>query len=311
MKAFSLKVLLLLVIFLVLTYSSVMVLSWWPYRNYVPDGRYTTSKLVSMPENEAFDLLILGGSHGEVLTKGPAYDSVANILQQKFLNLSKGSGSGIVPMAMFADYFFYKGNSTKEVVYIFDDQLLFTDLFNEKPLFLRTEPFNLKFFQLGLKHHIKESAMAEYYQYKFGITWLGIDPAYDAVKFYEQNALTGIDTHAVTLRLGNMYFDDLDTAIVPHYEQLFIELLTGLQDRGIKVSIVVPPVLLGETPGKPYQDRLLKRLNDEYHIPSLVLSDTMMDPALFADHDHLNANGTAIMLRQYVKPFLDSQTGKK
>jgi hypothetical protein len=64
MKAFSLKVLLLLVVFLVLAYLSVMVLSWWPYRNYSPNGRYTASKLVAMPENESFDVLFLGGSHG-------------------------------------------------------------------------------------------------------------------------------------------------------------------------------------------------------------------------------------------------------
>jgi hypothetical protein len=288
MKEFLLKILALTIIVLALAYGSVTLLSWWPYRNVTPDVRYSQSKLAVIPHNQQYDIVLMGGSHAEVITGASAYDSVSSILNKKFFNLGKGQGSGIIPMKMLAEYFFYKGNSTKEVVYFFDDQVLFTEVFNEKPLMLRSEPFDLKFFQLAIKHHIKQSA----------------------IKLKPQKALTGIDSTAVKMRVENMYFDGMDTtATLTHYEGLLLDFLLDLKSKGIKVTLVVPPTLLGNLPGHKYQQRIMKKWRDQYQIPSLDLTNTITDATCYMDHDHLNAKGSALLMRNYVKPFLDLQTG--
>jgi hypothetical protein len=86
-----------------------------------------------------------------------------------------------------------------------------------------------------------------------------------------------------------------------------LDLLLGLKAKGIRVTLVVSPTLLGELPGHKYQQRILQQWKDKYQIPSLDLTNMLMDPSCYMDHDHLNAKGVSIVMRKYVKPFLDDQ----
>jgi hypothetical protein len=72
----------------------------------------------------------------------------------------------------------------------------------------------------------------------------------------------------------------------------------------MKIKVVIPPTLIGETPGHREMVKELEVLQSQIGVSFVDHTSVINQVGLFSDHDHLNTQGIVTYTTDYLKPFL-------
>jgi hypothetical protein len=117
--------------------------------------------------------------------------------------------------------------------------------------------------------------------------------------------LEKVDPVAVKKRRDNLLLDSLDETVFLKYKKLFASWMREVAGKGVRVYLVMLPTLLGKEPGTDQVVILVKNLCQTHdNITCGIYLNTLSDPSLFEDHDHLNQDGIKEITSTYLKPLL-------
>lgn len=260
----------------------------------------TESALYSMPKDSSVDILIMGSSHGRMLTRGICDSITKSYLGKNIVNISK-SASGIVPEYEFLKYFYSKNNSCKTILYVIDPFIFYTKKWNEDLYFLTDEPFRFDFFGQILFSKLNNDVKYNYIKSKFLTQWKTFHGSQlpDVTKSLEE-----IDNVAISKRKSALYISTDDSQYIL-YKQKLIQLINFSQKQNCKLYFILTPTLLGDMKGKHDLLNLIAGLKSKGLITDYAnYSDLIENPELYYDTDHLNATGIDYFAKNYLKDFL-------
>lgn len=260
----------------------------------------TESVLNSLPENQTYDLLIMGSSHGRIFSRGPNHRVVEGILGLRMANIAR-SAAGIIPENAYLDYFYAKGNRAGTIVYFLDPFVFSTDRWNERQFFLTEEPFEFGFLRQMIRHGIDPGILYAYVKSKFGHEWR---KSHGVVRIDESFALQFRVEESVRKRLDALYPDGYQKAVMETYIPKLEETLSLARRHQSRVVFILPATLLGEMPGHADLTAQLKRLEQQVPISWYDFSNEIRDPRLFYNHDHLNRRGVRYFTEHYLREVI-------
>lgn len=275
----------------------------------IPKNWETEADLPLIPDHGRFDVVLLGASHGRIFSRDKNHLVVEGILGKTVLNLSQGGGAGVVPMHLYLSHFYDRGNQAGTVVYFLDPFVLFSRAWNEDHDCIKGEPFRADFLLKAISMGFSRGPLIDYFQYKFSSNWRdskGID-----MRFSDGNhgSLPGIDSVAVRKRIQSLFLDGMDPKVFQAYCGQLQALLSLARDHGSKMVIVFPSTLLGPLPGTDQVKGYLAGLKNP-DVAVFDFTDSIRDPSLFYDHDHLNTSGIELFTRRFLHPALDAEVAR-
>lgn len=263
------------------------------------------SHLFVMPRRQQYGVVILGASHGRVFSSAGNHERVERALGKKILNLSKTAG-GLLPEKAYLAYFYDRGNTAEQIVYVLDPFVFFGQRWNDKAFFLEDEPLQFDFFLVALRVGVSRQALINYARSKFTPFWVASRKP--AVIDNDSQALQAVDRDAVAKRLDVLYPNGADQEAFDRYSPLLKEILELAREHRSKVTILFPSTLLGDVPGKTKVQNYLTTLKKDYNFSFFDFSGTMQEPKWFRDHDHLNSAGVEVFSRKYLRPAVVAST---
>lgn len=295
---FCTKLILFIVLFVVLTFIWVSVPQW----RFQFTNKDTESNLLIMPSNENLDIVMLGTSHGRTFSRYGNHQRVENILQSRILNLSKGNGGGPFVESLFLSYFYEQKNKADVVLYFIDPWVFYSAKWNEENFFLSEEPLNLNFLTLALKYGTDKQVIFNYLKTKLGVGWLLTKPTISLLS--DEKSLAMVDKEAVEKRIENLYPDGTNEDYARLQMRYMENMLDLASQNKTKTIFIIPPTLLGNLPGHAQLIKRLEEWKKTYSIEFFDFSDSMSNPSLYADHDHLNSKGIDVFTQKFIKPIL-------
>ena len=287
---------------------NILIAAWFLFQAYSKDDHLffhytqTESVLGSVPAHTAYDLLIMGSSHGRIFSRSGNHRKVEQLLRLKMANIAR-SGAGVVPEQAYLEYFYLKGNTTKTIVYFIDPFGLSTERWNERLYFLTDEPFKPIFIPLLFKHGIDADVIYNYIKSKFLKSW---QKDHGMIREDATYCLKHRVEESVNKRIAAIYPDGYTEERFDAYLDKLEKVIPYAQSRNCRVIFIIPPTLLGKTPG---HDRLVERLKvfqQKYGVKWYDHSMTITNPGMYYNHDHMNVRGVAFFTENYLKPALSA-----
>ena len=256
----------------------------------------TESVLYSIPENQTYDLIIMGSSHGRMFTRGKNHSNVEKLLNKKIVNISK-SAAGNVPEFEFLKYFNKRGNKAREIWYFIDPFIFYSSKWNEELYFLTDEPFRFDFFLQILMSGLSTDVKYNYIKSKFMGDWLefGASRVPDT-----ETKLTSVDSSAVLKRVNSEYPSGLQKKIFIKYARKFDQLISYANKNNIKITFIIPPTLLNNIPGMTEMKSFLSDLKKNYKVNFYDFSEVIKKPEFYYNHDHLNNDGVDYFTKRFL-----------
>jgi hypothetical protein len=270
----------------------------------------TESNGLIMPRAQSVDMVLLGTSHGRNFSRFSNHQRTERLLHSEIVNLSRGGGAGIVPMLMDLKWFFDLGNRTQVVVYFIDPWVLYSSTWNENnfsqnPYFFKEEPFSFDYALRVLKSGGKR-AVAKYVREKLRIEWLLYKPVSQPI---DKTHVAFRDSALVKGRLAALYNQALSQENFRKYTAKLEELVQVSRSHDARLVFVVTPTLLAKEPGHDHMISMLKMLRTKYKTPFFDFSESIKEPHLYSDHDHLNTEGLELFISTHLKPALSLACG--
>jgi hypothetical protein len=259
----------------------------------------TEANLFVIPAGKHVGVLLMGTSHGKIYSRSGNHLRVEHILGRSMVNIAKSEG-GIIPEEVFLEYFINKKNTAGTVIYFIDPYVFYSDKWNEKNYFLNNEPLTVALLPILAKKHIDSDVLINYAKAKFTLSYLQKTPS---VINTGGESITHIDPEAVKKRLANLYPDGTDNHQFTKYAGTLEKEVRIMQKNHMRIIFIIPPSLLGKTPGEKKVVQLLKQFKNKYNISYTDCSQCITDPKLYYDHDHLNTNGVVFFTTRYLKKF--------
>ena len=277
---------------------------------YAADARFqyqagtSEAMLPAMGQNRRFSFIIMGASHARVFSASGNGQRVSKIVNAPWLNFSK-TAAGLIPEKIYLAQFYQAGNTADQIIYFLDPFVFYAPEWNEQALFLEDEPLRPSMFVTAWQEGASSETLVNYVRSKFTPYWLLLrQPASSAE---DRHTLKERDTEAVRKRLAVLYPQGASGQMFSRYQQVFESSIALVASRGAKISIIMPPTLLGTAPGHDAAIALLKELKKRYTITYYDFSSAIQDPRLFTDHDHLNSAGVEFFTENALKPLLGGQ----
>ncbi len=258
----------------------------------------TEATFSAIPGNQNFDFVLMGTSHAREFSRSGNHRVIETATGKTFFNLSKGSGhGGLLPNLSAWKYFTKRGNMTKHVIYFVDPWVFFSTKWNEENYFLEDEPIKAELFWLTVRSGYSPGVLLNYFKSK-------IKPSYFSIKPISEQAnnkyLSKIDTVLVHKQNEKNYLDGLDKTIYQKYKLQFSLFVSSLLANNIKVTLIMPPTLLGEEPGsKMVREFLLQLKGVEFYDHTSLIQDKK----LFYDLHHMNSEGIFMYFTQNMDLF--------
>lgn len=271
--------------------------SLYHYDNWDSEGH-----LFVIPKDTNYDILMLGASHGRVLSSSHNHERLEKILSKNILNLSKTAG-GVVPEKLYFSYFYTRGNSAKKVVYFLDPFVFFSKKWNEGAYFLEDEPLSPRFLLEAIRQKLDKQIIFNYIRSKFTYFWfISRKPSTPEI---ERGSLEAVNAEAVRKRMERLYPDGMEGAPAAAYSEILEETIRLADEHNNKIIFILMPTQLGDVPGSEYLIRKLKALKESGRSEFYNLSDIMREPKFYSDHDHLNTEGVEYFTKNYLKLIIE------
>jgi hypothetical protein len=260
----------------------------------------TESNLLITPKYKHYDYVFLGTSHGRTFSRYGNHQRIESILESTVLNLSLGSGGGVLPALTSLEYFVRRGNSATTLVYFLDPWVLYYRKYNENHVFVHNEPLSGQFALLLLKNGFDKIRLLEYIRTKYQSTWRHQSPD---LTIADTSVVKWSDSLA-NLTMKGRSPGPLDTNQFRIYCKTLRQIFEIAKSQNMKIKVVIPPTLIGETPGHREMVKELEVLQSQIGVSFVDHTSVINQVGLFSDHDHLNTQGIVTYTTDYLKPFL-------
>lgn len=266
----------------------------------------TDSNLLVLQEDQQYDLLFMGISHARNFSRYQNHQRVAQILDQKMLNLGQGNGAcGVNEQLFYLDYFYHKENKAHTLVYFISPPLFFSESLALASNTFDAEPFQLDFFQRYWSYTSENhwERMVSYLQSKYSPRWCLLKP-YSLNEMDVQ--LEKLDPTVVEAGQRLAYGDTLNM-------ERFAKSVKGLQntinlalDKDTKVVLIIPPALFGPWEGHQNVVNFAEQMAELASVEFYDFSETILDPSFYYDHHHLNTAGVVFFTEKYLQAVLQA-----
>ncbi len=116
--------------------------------------------------------------------------------------------------------------------------------------------------------------------------------------------LQELDERRIERRLVELYPNGRTAGFDPVYERE-LDRIAGMAAKfDARLVFVIPPTLLGQTPGHDRLTELLEGMRDRRGIPFFDFSTAIEEIRYFDDPNHLNASGVDHFAREYLRAAL-------
>jgi hypothetical protein len=273
-------------------------------RQYAYSAANSESVLRTMPQEKAVDALIMGSSHGRIFSSMGNHARTEKILSRSVVNISK-TKAGLIPEFAYLTHFFSQGNKAQDIIYFLDPPIFYSASWNEDLAFLEDEPLSLRFAWDAVKAGVKRDMLIHYARSKFSSAWLLYRKPSD--KTAQIKALSGVDQAAVLKRREFLYRDGLNQETFARYAKVFENMAALSTSQGARLHVIMPATLLGPLPGTKEVEQLVVEMNKRGTLITYVdATNSILDPALYSDHDHLNSAGIEKFNTLVLVPLLAS-----
>lgn len=258
-----------------------------------------------------YDAVILGASHAAVFDYADMNARLQELTGKRIINLSV-VGGGVVVNRLLMDYFLMQ-HRTRQAIYFVDSFAFYSKDWNEDRLqdvrLLDRAPFDPALAQLLWQTPASRSIALDY--------TLGFSKINNADRFkpdVTEDESTRFDKtyrpvpQIDSQRISYLYPKPVDYASFVHYLGEFETMVRDLQARGIRVTVVKPPVpqrfydmLPDEATFDAALNPLLERNGARFYDYSLVNNDEKF----FFNSDHLNRSGVTAFFDEYLKQLLN------
>ncbi len=257
----------------------------------------TDYDVFTIPNNQTYQFVILGTSHGQNFTRFSNQNIVEKILGEHFFNLSQPNAGPLIEK-IYLQYFLNKENRTNTVIYFIDPQVFYTDLDNEnynvRPLYGEVEfPFEL----LLIQNHVTFATQLSYFKTYMSLKWFVKNPRPNLpdTNIYIPKAAFEKE------RLSMLYPTVLQEKTFNHYRQTLNDLVLLCHEHHMKLVFIISPTLIKNYPGMSQLKLLLGDYKEKQGIPYYDYSHAVTDTHLYSNIDHLNTAGITVFTQKYLK----------
>lgn len=299
-RFFSFFIILLVAVFLAINLSSYVVHK----RGF--EIYETDSNTLPMKKNTHYDIIFSGASNARNLSNYKNNLRLESILNKSITNIAQGDARcGINEQFFYLKYFYEKGNTVDQLVYILDPILMYSKKLPYASNTFNNECFSLDFLfsYLAFDSENKQQRIFEYIRSKLTIEWLGMRPNnLDS----QEDVIGEVDSLAVVkLLMGYFNPDSAGDRFNKSCNTLEKE-IQFVREMNTKVVFVIPPSVFGYLPGQDSTLVFVERMFHEHGVPFYDFSGVMKDPKYYYDHVHLNTNGVIHFMQDFMKPGLES-----
>ncbi len=264
-----------------------------------------------LPEDESRDVVLLGSSHGYVLSRFRDHHAIVETeTGLSVFNMSMPSGGGVRPARIYLDYYFDEGNTAEQVCYLLDPFAVFGEGGNDGHKFVYFESFRPSFLMHLIKQRYPARRILTYVQSKFTYAWW----TQDAELMIGHEGTMAVKPYTPALiqkRMDSLYQDGLSEAYFEKYSAELEAIMARCVAEGSKLTLIMPPTLLGEEPGEAKLLAWLAEKEGQYDFTFHDWVDVYADDLeFFYDLDHLNTNGVERFVKEYLGPVLQGEAVK-
>lgn len=271
---------------------------------YTVRNRFYAVKTASFTE---YDYVILGASRAAIFDYQDMNERLEEMTDARILNLSV-EGGGITINRLLLEYFLARHQTTK-VIYFLDSFAFYSREWNEDRLkdvrLFQRAPFDPALARLLLQNPVGRSVLPGYLLgfYKMNNLEQLFEPDIseeEAVRFEKTyRPVAQIDRQ----RMSYLYPEQIDRAVFQHYLGEFENLIRELQEQGIGVIIIKPPLperVYNMMPNEEQFDVAIKEVLRPYDVAFYDFSLVNNDEEFFFNTDHLNRAGALHFCDNYL-----------
>jgi hypothetical protein len=261
--------------------------------------------LLMMKSNHDYNLLIMGISHARNFARHKNHLRLEKILEKDIINIGIGEGKcGAKDQLFFLSYFYNRGNTTDQILYVMSPTLLNKGFINRASNTFEFEPFRLDFFIQYLTYEAdnKYERLFYYVKSKFSRKWFHLKPRSLDMK---RSALEELDSTKIKeglklLLVEGERMDEFRRNCITVEETIKLA-----KANNTEVIFFVPPALFGKWEGHYETMDFLKAMNEKYGTAYYDFSESVLIPEYYYDHHHLNSVGIDYFTEKYLKEVLD------
>ncbi|KKQ38020.1 MAG: hypothetical protein US54_C0020G0014 [Candidatus Roizmanbacteria bacterium GW2011_GWA2_37_7] len=260
----------------------------------------TESVLLQLGKNTQYDILIMGSSHGRLLSRNRNHEIVERVLQKKIATIAAGEGACVIPEKVFLSTFYDMQNSAKTIFYFIDPWCFYTKKYNEGYVF-SNEPLDSLLLRNLESSEIDKTLIASYKEKNE----VSNEPS-NNIPIVELNTtgLQDIDASGVERRILNLYNGSIPEKMNQKYQNTMEEIIQLAQNHKANLIFIIPPTLYKD----PKYEKLLQLLQEyerKYRNPIVDMSESITDVSLYYHYDHLNSNGVEVFMELLISAFRD------
>ncbi len=292
-----------------LLYSGVWIATDRLVYQYAQRNRFYQIRVASQPR---YDHVILGASHAAALDYQDMTPTLERMAGAHVMNLST-VGGGVTVNRIVLEYFLER-RQAGHLVYVVDSFAFYSRQWNEDrvkdaKLFARA-PFDAALARVLFRHA--------------GTRMVGLDYVLGFSKINNRDRFAP-DTHADEgtrftrtyrpvaqideQRFAYLYPSVIDPGVVAKYLAELEELLRFAASRGLRVTVIKPPLperVYDRLPDEAAFDARLREALARNTVAFRDFSQVSNDPAFFYDTDHLNRTGVLAFFETHLVPLLTS-----
>ncbi|HPO11987.1 MAG TPA: hypothetical protein PLI09_00965 [Candidatus Hydrogenedentes bacterium] len=267
----------------------------------------TDSLLLTMPDHAEFGAVFLGSSHTYLFSRLKQHQEIADReLGMKTWNLALPSGGGIRPARFFLEYFWEQGNTARQVVYFLEPFVFYSSGANDAHKFIYAEPLRGSFLKKLVLDRYPLRSVLTYIRSKFTQAWFFQQPEPMEAQTYTFDPAT-ITPERIAYRMETLYGDGLREDYFQRYAREFVRIVEQCRQRGVPLTVIFPPTLLGPEPGAPRVIQWLKEQQRQFGFSFHDFTTAMPDYHYYYNLDHLNTDGVREFMHTFVRPVLTAK----
>lgn len=308
MKSFLKKIVIFLILFTIVVIGALKVSSVIVYKRGFLNYQ-TESNLLVFQNNTHYDLLLMGISHARNFSRHKNHLRVEKILGQKIINIGQGGGAcGVNEQLFYLDYFYFRNNKSKRVVYILSPPLFFSESLPIASNTFDFETFEFNFLTryLTFPSENKAERILSYLQNKNSKEWLNYYPNSLERKAGE---LSKIDSTAIEEGQDLAYQNSSESNMIRFRKSaLRIEETIKLaRKHHSEVILIIPPTLFGKWRGHEKVVRFGLKMANKSGVQFYDLSESVLIPNYYYDHHHLNTKGIEYFTEKFLRPIFSNK----
>jgi hypothetical protein len=289
----------------ILLYAALYAGAEWLVYRRADRNRFFMIRTAPLAE---YDRVILGASHAAVFDFDDMNGRLEQMTGARILNLSV-VGGGVVVNRLLLDYFLVR-HRTEAVVYVVDSFAFYSSEWNERRLedarLLQRAPFDPALARLLAASGAPPTVTVDYITGFSKINnpdRFGADRPAEAARFERRyRPIDQIDRQRIAY-LYPAVFDETVRATFERYLGRFEALISDARARGIRVILIRPPLpprTRAMIPEEAAFDAALRSVAARAGAELHDLSETIDDPAMYFDSDHLNRTGVEHLFERHL-----------